>query len=157
MLPVLFKHGVICWWVCLPPSSLFSMGNPVPSQFLVTLGMLLNWPPQMLRSVRVHIVGSVTVRVSPVCMVYLVVSTPPALKMGIDPTCCISYVLFRHTHVHVRGLPFGILLASWAGKWRVFLIQPVISIYGFTKFSPWCHESHRCLLLFIFIICLCRI
>ena len=44
--------------------------------------------------------------------------------------------------MHGRGLPVGIIWESWAGKLRVFLIQPVIIISRFIKFSSWLHESH---------------
>ena len=63
----------------------------------------------MLHHIWVRIDGSVPVGVGPDRMVYGVVSVYPALQWGVEPTCCISYGLYGHTHIHGGCLPVGII------------------------------------------------
>ena len=154
--PVICKHGEICFWGCLTPPPLASLGTPLHYHWLIALIILLNWPLLTISNVCVRLVGAVTLRVEPVGMVSGGVRAPPEIQRGVDPNCCLSYFLFSHTHAHGRGLPVGIIWASQAEKLRVFLIQPVISISGFASFSSWVHESNWHLFPWTLISRFCR-
>ena len=77
--PMICKHGAICCWWCILPVSLARLGTPFPSQFWVTLGILLNWMLYMLHHIWSFLGGEVTVRVEPSCMVSVGVIAPPEL------------------------------------------------------------------------------
>ena len=83
------------------------------------------------------------------------VSAYPPLHWCIELTCCHYYGLFGHTNTHVRSIPVGTLWVIWSGKWRLFLIHPVRSIFGVKKFSSCIHEYYWRLLPWIFIILFC--
>ena len=69
----------------------------------------------MISNVRFRLVGSVYVCVEPVRIVYGGIGTPPALKRGVEPTCCLSCGLFIHTHAYGRSLTPIIVSASQGG------------------------------------------
>ena len=79
------------------------------------ISILFNLMLCLFGNVRVPLVGAVSVGVKPASMISGGVDTPPALHRGVEPTCCLSYGLFSHTHLHARGLPVGILGASQGG------------------------------------------
>ena len=116
---------------------------------------MFNWPLCTFYNVWVNLVGAVPVGVALVHMVSGRVGSPQTLRWGVDPTQCLSYILLGHTHTHGRGLPVGIIWVSWSGKWRLFLIFPVI-IISVMKLSSWGHKYHCCLFTWIFISWLCR-
>ena len=155
MRSALCKHRTRCGWGCLTYSILDTLGTPGTSHCLIVLGVLLNLPFCTLYYVWVHIVGAVPVSVKPVWMISKQVSAPPALNRGVEPTCCLSYGLLCHTHLHGGGLPVGILLPSLAGKLGVFLVPPVRNI-PIMKNSFCHHEFHWRLFPRIFISRFCR-
>ena len=66
--------------------------------------------------------------------------TPPELHRGVEPTCCLYYGIFSHTHVHGYGLPVGILSASQGGK-KMNISGPSRGMYflipEFLHLMPW--------------------
>ena len=152
----IYKHGARFGRQYLTSFILYTLGTPVPSHFWIYLGLLLNWPLHTFRDVWVHIIWSVPVGVEPFHTVYGGVSAPPALHRGVGPNVCLSCDLSRHTRTRGRCIPFGIIWASRAVKWRLFLIRSVRIILVIIKFSYWGHESHWWLLPWIFISWLCR-
>ena len=63
----------------------------------------------MLYHIWVHLVGAVTISVEPIGMVSSGISALPALQRGVDPTCCLSFGVFIHNHVHGGGLPVSVI------------------------------------------------
>ena len=63
----------------------------------------------LLRNVRVHFVGAVSVGVEPVRVISGLVGAPPELQRGFDPTYFLSHGLFSHTYAYGRSLPVGII------------------------------------------------
>ena len=152
---MLCKHGTRFGRGCLTSSVLDTLVTPAPSHFWIALIVLLNWLLRTLRHVWVRLIGEVPVSAEPIRMISGGFSATPALYRGIDPTCCLSYILFGHTHVHGRSLPVGNIWAIIDRKWGVFMILPVI-IISIMKPPSWRHEYHWQLFPWICIICFCE-
>ena len=116
MSSALCGHGMRCGWGCLIYSILDTLLNPAPSHFWIALGVLLNGTLWNLFHIRVHIFGSVPVGVEPVFMLFWGIISHPALQRGVEPTCCFSYGLFGHNHVHGGCLPVDIIWKFWIGN-----------------------------------------
>ena len=83
-----------------------------PPHHGIALIKILNRLLRLFSNVQIPLIGEAYIGVKYVHMIFELVDTPPALHRGVEPTCCLSYGLFRHTHVQGDGLPVGILGTS---------------------------------------------
>ena len=150
------KHGSHCPWRCLTVLPLDILITSASSHHGSMLSILLNRLICLFRNVWFPLVGAVYVGVKPIHMIFGGVGIPPALHRGVEPTCCLSYGLFSHTHMHGHGIPVCILGASQGGERWMFPVYPRGYNLWYQNLFTWCHESHWCLLSWIFIICFCR-
>ena len=151
MYPPLYKHGVCMITFPLDiliPSVSFHHGS--------VLIILLNWLLLPFSNIQVPLVGTFSVGVKPARMIYAGVGTALALQRGVEPTCWIPYGLFSHNHLHGRGILVGIIIISEVGERWTFPVHPGGGIFWSLNFSTWFHESHSCLISWIFAIRFCR-
>ena len=115
------------------------------------MSILLNWVLFPFSNIWVPLVGSVSIGVKPVYIIFGGVGTPPTLHRGVEPTVCLSYGIFRNPHAYGRGLQFGILGASQGRERWTFPVHPGGCIFLSLDFSARWHEYHWCLFYWIFI------
>ena len=81
----------------------------------------------------------------PVRIIYGGVGSTTALRRGAETSCCLSYSLFRRTHVYCHSIRPGISGTSQGGKWWTFLVHlggcisdPYVSMHKATSISSAC-------------------